>query len=776
MKKNRIRHKKSKELVQSKKVQPREVKPKVKLTNLKKTTIIVGVIIIIVISAFLISDFSNLKRLITGEFGNSIAGLDDLNYFPDPQKTSKTKGPRFEDFTGAESCMKCHKEQYNLWYNSTHGKAGGTPDKVKIISSFDTTLTYGDAIVTPSNEQDHKFTIELSNGQRIEYNIDAVIGGGHMVGGGTQSYFSKFPDGSYRFLPFDFSKQEDLWFSQIRRNNNWFPVNGELFLAELSDWPPQRILGTENSFTNCQNCHGSQIMVNYNLKKKKYETKFTSLKINCESCHGPGKRHIDLMNSKTANELEDIGLESLKTITKDESLNICFQCHAVKDPIKPNYLPGKALEEYYSLKLPILASNPYFEDGRVRRFAYQQNHLFSDCYLNGSMTCVDCHSPHSNQYRDINGQKLIGKFANGQCLSCHPSKTEKQEAHSRHKPDSKGNLCVTCHMPFLQHKNVGEHITFTRSDHTIPIPRPSFDNSIGIEDACHQCHKDKSIDWLQAKVDEWYGELKPHKESIANLFDLDTINDRKKGAEKLLFVNGNHRMAQTIGLSYFVKTFLSPDMPHLENEIIDRLKKLVDNKDLDIKSLALMILHMTSGFKPEIRNYLKDQLKNQTGQEHAVRARWALAMDYLGSVYAQKNQFDKAIQMHKKALEITPDDPFIWVNLGNSYGNRGLLNRAINCFIKASEIKPDYETALINLGSAYQRKGKKEKAFDAFQKATDVKPVNPETHISLARAYLNSGDMESAIEKLKLGLELIPNDPTIIDFLNNLVANRLNVN
>ena len=40
------------------------------------------------------------------------------------------------------------------------------------------------------------------------------------------------------------------------------------------------------------------------------------------------------------------------------------------------------------------------------------------------MTCVDCHEPHAQRYRDVNGVALTGRFDNGQCLGCHPSKAE----------------------------------------------------------------------------------------------------------------------------------------------------------------------------------------------------------------------------------------------------------------------------------------------------------------------------------------------------------------
>lgn len=196
-------------------------------------------------------------------------------------------------------------------------------------------------------------------------------------------------------------------------------------------------------------------------------------------------------------------MKILDTYSKDKSLAVCFQCHAIKDRLNDGYLPGDDFDDYFSTKLSILAGDMYTPDGRVNQFAYQQNQLFSDCYVNGSMTCVDCHDPHSQKYRDIWGQLLSGRFDNRQCTDCHASKAKFPGLHSKHKKRSKGNLCTSCHMPYLQHRIIGNKLTVTRSDHVIPIPRPAFDNSIGIENACSKCHKDKSISFGERRSNHY---------------------------------------------------------------------------------------------------------------------------------------------------------------------------------------------------------------------------------------------------------------------------------
>lgn len=163
-----------------------------------------------------------------------------------------------------------------------------------------------------------------------------------MVGGGTQGFVSRFADGTVRFLPFDFIRREDTWFCNTngRANHGWVAITPDIALADCGDWPPPRVLGDELRFANCQSCHGSQITVTLDSTAYAYRTAYTSLGINCESCHGPGKRHIALVESGDGARTGDVGMRALATVDKDHSLGVCWQCHALKDQLAPGYQSG----------------------------------------------------------------------------------------------------------------------------------------------------------------------------------------------------------------------------------------------------------------------------------------------------------------------------------------------------------------------------------------------------------------------------------------------------
>ena len=577
----------------------------------------------------------------------------------------------FADFIGTDQCQVCHADIYEQWKGSSHALAGGPATANNIIAPFNgQPIVLDDVVVYPEQVGSaYRFRMVTPAGD-IKQTIDVefVVGKGLMYGGGTQTFFGKYEDGTYRFLPFDYSKHEDSWFVQLKSDEKWVKIRKDIKLDDLYNWPPHRTLGEINDISNCQQCHGSQIIA----KKVNdvYDVKFTSLSINCESCHGPAKEHATIMSGIVNNVLNNdqgIGIQTAVGLSTDESLNMCFQCHAVKTPIRDDYLPGENLQEFYSLKLPLLGNeNPFGLNGRIKTFGYSLNHLYSDCYLNGAMDCTSCHNPHSNSYQDIAGNALIGRFDDNQCLSCHMAKSNDITAHTYHKPESEGSSCVACHMPARQHLAIGTEIQYKRTDHTVAIPRPSFDAAQGLESACKQCHVDISEEDLQLTINDWYGPIKPLHPVIANRMKVNERTTGGDAAKVLLQPQHEHPMGQFANLTYFIKRYLSPGMTYLDLQIIEKLKDYTDNEDIDIKALAYAGLHYSQYNNPQVKRFLTDEIKKLGQNEESVRRRWGLILDYFGSVFYLSGDKAKAIECYELASEVLPDDPTIINNLSKA--------------------------------------------------------------------------------------------------------------
>lgn len=290
-------------------------------------------------------------------------------------------------FVGAERCADCHASEFAAWQQSTHGRAGGPPSSSQVIAAFNgSVIRFANAVVTPRvRDAVYEFVVVQPGESPRVLRVDGVIGGGHIYGGGTQGFVTTVGDGTVRFLPFEWSRQRGAWFcnTNSRSGRGWTPIVATMRLEECGDWPPVRVLGDIPRFANCQSCHASQATVALDTAAHRYRTTYTSLAINCESCHGPGARHVELARSGAIASSSDAGLAALGTLDKDASVRVCYQCHAVKDQLREGFRSGDTLSRFYSLKFPLLGDRPLHPDGRIRTFAYQEGHSYSDCYLNG---------------------------------------------------------------------------------------------------------------------------------------------------------------------------------------------------------------------------------------------------------------------------------------------------------------------------------------------------------------------------------------------------------
>ena len=690
---------------------------------------------------------------------------------PPPVDSATPPAPSVTEFVGAERCATCHAAQYAAWRGSTHGKAGGLPGSVTVIAPFNgTSIQFRDARVIPSAGRAYTFTVRQADRPDRVFTVDGIVGGGHMVGGGTQTFVSRFPDGTWRLLPFDWSRQTNTWFcnTESRAGKGWVPITPQLALADCGDWPPQRILGDEPRFSNCQGCHGSQIDVAFDTAAKRWKTNLASLAINCESCHGPARRHVELMTAASRHSgtvqastptrgAGDIGLRSLATLTKDQSLDVCFQCHALKSQVVAHFQPGGTLDTHYALRLTQLGDAPLLPDGRTRTFAYQEGHLSSACYLRGGVTCTSCHDPHSQGYRDAFGASIVGRFDDRQCTSCHASKAENPSAHTKHAATSAGSRCTSCHMPYQQETGIGTAIRYARADHTISIPRPAFDASQGLTSACKSCHADRTEAALDAQLRTWYGVVSPNDSAVLGAVRAAEATTRADAARLLLVMGSRHTAAVFAGLAKFVERWLGPDMSDLESDAAARLRALARHPDLDVRATALAGLHYARGQDGDTRRFLADALKALGPADDArVRGRWAIVLGFLADSLSSHGEAPAAVATYRKALEITPASPRLYLSDGLAQAQAGDLTGAMASYRRSLTLDPQQPLVLVNLGIALEAAGDAAGAERTYREAIVLDPNEPLGYFNLGNVYLKRGDAAGAIPQYEKATSLNP--------------------
>ncbi len=700
----------------------------------------------------------------------------ELTPLPAPLQPPVPSTLTLNDFVGSARCASCHTAEYAAWQRSTHAAAGGGPGNARIIAPFNgAAIRFSDAVVTPSARGGAlTFTVRQSGRREQVFRIDGVVGGGHMVGGGTQGFVSRFPDGTVRFLPFDFAKREDTWFcnTNARANRGWVPITPDVALADCGDWPPARVLGDELRFANCQSCHGSQIAVELDSTVHAYRTTFTSLGINCESCHGPGRRHVALVERGDGARTVDVGMRALATLGKDQSLGVCWQCHALKDQLAPGYRSGGDLLSHYSTLLPILGDAPFYADGRIRTFAYQQGHLYSDCYRSGSMTCTTCHDPHSQGYRDAAGAPLPGRFDDRQCTSCHASKALDAVAHTRHPAGSEGSRCVACHMPYLQEPEIGTALRYARSDHSIAIPRPAFDSALGVVSACLGCHKDRGVATLEKQTVEWYGTLKPHPRAVAALVRAPTDTDESATAELLLVPDERHAPALVAALAHFAERYLEPDMPSLGGTARRRLEALSTHPDLDVRALALASLHYAAGSAAPVRRMLAERLATLGDEEWPIRRRWSVVLGFFADQLRARGNSSGAVAVYRKAREVDPTSARVLLNLGLAQSESGDPAGAVQSFTQSLTSDPLQPLALVNIGIALEAQNDLERAATAYRRALTLNEREPLAYFNLGNVFVKTDDMDQALRMYQRAAELDPSIALAHFMIARILAQR----
>jgi lipoprotein NlpI len=93
-----------------------------------------------------------------------------------------------------------------------------------------------------------------------------------------------------------------------------------------------------------------------------------------------------------------------------------------------------------------------------------------------------------------------------------------------------------------------------------------------------------------------------------------------------------------------------------------------------------------------------------------------------GRAYADKGQFDRAIQDFDRATAIDADYPDAFNSRGIAYSGMGQYARAIDDFDQAVRLDPNYAIAFYNRGLARQNLGRMTEAAQDFAKAQQVGP------------------------------------------------------
>ena len=381
-----------------------------------------------------------------------------------------------QDYSGSESCRSCHRQQYDDWQNSFHDLAMAEADAESVKGEFNTTFT-SQGVTNKFYRKNDKFYVntEGPDGGYHDYEVVYTFGAAPL-----QQYLVKFPNGRLQCLRTAWNTQKNKWF-------DLYP-DYKIDPDEWLHWSG----GALNWNTMCSDCHSTNVQKNFNEEKGSFNTTFSLINVSCEACHGPGKKHVEIVSSPAFdssgyNPGEHLYLTS--ALTSHDQIDQCARCHSRRAQFTEAYNHQGVFMDHYVPE--VLRDNLYYPDGQIQDEVYEYGSFLQSKMYQKNVKCSDCHNPHSLKL------KAAG---NNLCGQCHARNVYDSPKHHFHSMNTESAQCINCHMPGRYY--MGNDF---RRDHSFRVPRPDLSVKYDTRNACNQCHTDKSTEWAAKAVVRWYG-------------------------------------------------------------------------------------------------------------------------------------------------------------------------------------------------------------------------------------------------------------------------------
>jgi tetratricopeptide (TPR) repeat protein len=132
------------------------------------------------------------------------------------------------------------------------------------------------------------------------------------------------------------------------------------------------------------------------------------------------------------------------------------------------------------------------------------------------------------------------------------------------------------------------------------------------------------------------------------------------------------------------------------------------------------------------------------------------ALHWVGYLHNQRGEYDRAVEVLKRAIVERPGIPSFHLTLAESFRNLGQLKRAVGCCRTALKLNPEYPEALCTLGLTIQASGRPAEAVDHFRLALELRPNFAQAHRDLAMVLRELGQHDEALEHLRCAVEMAP--------------------
>ena len=172
---------------------------------------------------------------------------------------------------------------------------------------------------------------------------------------------------------------------------------------------------------------------------------------------------------------------------------------------------------------------------------------------------------------------------------------------------------------------------------------------------------------------------------------------------------------------------------------------------LNPSAYNLSMLAMAQDWNGQYDDAIKTALKAVDKDPLSAEAHAILA-----EVYADKNNWVRALEEAKTAAKLKPDSALVQRNLGYVLERQGRHEEAIAAYMQAARLAPKLGFSHIGAGNSYLARGDYEAALVQFQKAVEANPDSPVGYDALGHGSALAGDPDRAISVLRKAIDIDP--------------------
>jgi hypothetical protein len=346
-----------------------------------------------------------------------------------------TKMMTYEQFSGSETCARCHKNVSKDYMHNAHYLTSAIATKKNVKGNFTpgkNSFAYStDRIVRLEKRGDSLYQVYYyKDAERVVRRFDVTVGSGTK----GQTYLS-WVNKQLIELPVSYFTMVNQW-----ANSPGYPLYPTLFNRPAT--------------SRCLECHTTFATVSTPpfQEPEKFDSTKMIYHITCEKCHGTGAKHVAY---QTQNPNDTIGrfIVNPAHFSKTLTMDLCNLCHSGRlQKTKPSFefIAGDTLSDYF--KIDTLKQNISSIDVHGNQYGLL---AASKCFkMSKTMTCLTCHDVHKNE-RD----KM--EIFSARCISCH---TQQHKTINGLSDVQLVKNCVDCHMP----NQTSMSIAFLLQGETVP--------------------------------------------------------------------------------------------------------------------------------------------------------------------------------------------------------------------------------------------------------------------------------------------------------------------